>query len=325
MKKISLVLFILTFTIKLSAQVVTKTIDNYGVKFIVAEKVPLQLLFLMGSYNGNEKNNSLNLKVDGTGSLNGKMFKYWFECSENNFISKKPFLDEGNYPFNNISNKQNDYDYNIINIIIEYSDHNYKNPLSVSHILINFKLKKAIIINYEKTINGIESDFNIVTKVAPIAPQATEAKEFSDSISIQEKPAGDNRSYFDYNYETRLMNMAGADVIKESREAATEKISKWWYKYKTLFFSQSSSFNLEKGSVLKFAVAKGFAPFLETIVGTYQMDINFIDPADNRNVLDYVNDEILTTTKTQGADHAQVRILKEYKQLLLDLGGKPSK
>jgi len=325
MKKIILTIFIFSLTLNLSAQVATKTIDNYGVKFIVAEKVPEQLLFLMGSYNGNEKNNSLNLKADGTGSLDGKTFKYWFECNENNFVSKKPFLDATNNTFNKITYRSNDYDYNIVNIIIRYSDHNDKNPLLVRHIIINFKSEKAIIIDYNKTINGNEKDFNAVTQVAPIAPEAEEAKQFSDSISIQEKPVGDNRLYFDYNYETRLMNMAGADVIKETREAAAEKISKWWNKYKTLFRSQSSTFNIENGSVLKFAVAKGFAPFLETIVGTYQMDINFIDPADNRNVLDYVNDEILSTTKTQGADHAQVRILKEYKELLEDLGGKPSK
>ena len=103
------------------------------------------------------------------------------------------------------------------------------------------------------------------------------------------------------------------------------KISKWWDKYKTLFCCQSSNFNVEKGGILKFAVVLGFAPFLETIVGTYQMDINYIDPADNGNVLDYVNDEILKTQLTQGFTHPKVKVLKQYKELLEDLGCNPTK
>ena len=156
-------------------------------------------------------------------------------------------------------------------------------------------------------------------------PKPTDIKALCDCISVHEKPTEADKPYFDYGYEKRLMNMAGADVTKESREACTEKISKWWDKYKTLFRCQSSSFDVEKGSILKFAVVQGFAPFLETIVGTYQMDINYIDPADNRNVLDYVNDELTKAIKSQGSAHPKVNVLKEYKELLEDLGCTPSK
>ena len=121
------------------------------------------------------------------------------------------------------------------------------------------------------------------------------------------------------------MDLAGADVTKESRESCTEKISKWWNKYKTLVYCRSSTFDVTFGNVLKFAVVQDFAPFLETIVGTYQMDINFIDPWDNRNVLDYVNDNLAITIKIQSSTHPQVKVLKENKELLENLGCTPSK
>ena len=117
-------------------------------------------------------------------------------------------------------------------------------------------------------------------------PTVSDVKAFCDCISIQELAADYDKAYFEYGYEARLANMACADYKNESQEAVAAKISKWWNKYKTKFGCQSSAFNVDRGSVLKFAVVQGFKPFLETIVGTYGMDINFIDPADNRNVLD---------------------------------------
>ena len=166
-----------------------------------------------------------------------------------------------------------------------------------------------------------------VTDTAGIAPppKPTDIKAFCDCIAIRETPTATDKEYFEYGFEKRLMDFAGANITKKSRESTTAKISKWWDKYKTLFRCNSSTFNVEKGSILKFAIVQGFEPFLETIVGTYQMDINYIDPADNRNVLDYVNDELAKTIKTQGATHPKVNILKEYKQLLENLGCTPSR
>lgn len=156
-------------------------------------------------------------------------------------------------------------------------------------------------------------------------PTAADYKSFCDSVALREKTPQEYSEYFEYGYEVRLMKLACADITTESREAVTEKISRFWDRYKQNFRCKSSSFNLDKGSVLKFAVELGFAPFLETIVGTYQMDINFIDPADGLNVLDYVNDELKKAIISQGSTHPKVKVLKEYKQLLEDLGGKPSK
>ncbi|MBC7381923.1 MAG: hypothetical protein H7296_02890 [Bacteroidia bacterium] len=137
-------------------------------------------------------------------------------------------------------------------------------------------------------------------------------------------PADEDKPYFEYGYERRLMDMACADYKNESQEATAIIVKKWWNNHKTKFRCQSSAFNIDNGNILKFAVVNGFKTFLETIVGTYNMDINFIDPADNRNVLDYVNDELKKSTCNLGEAHPKVKVLKGYKQFLIDLGGKPS-
>ncbi len=153
----------------------------------------------------------------------------------------------------------------------------------------------------------------------------SETRAMCDCIAIQEKPAEQDKEDFEYGFEKRLMNMAGANIPKDSREAATDKISKWWNKYKTLFRCYSISFNIENGSILKYSVIWGFKPFLENIVGLYNMDINFIDPADNRSLFDYVNDEIKDAIKELGERHPRVKVLKDYKTFIEELGGKPSK
>lgn len=321
------------------AQLPTKIIDSYGVKFIVAEKVPEELKFLMGSYRDVNSDKTIKLNSDGTINLEGKNFKYWFECTNDNLVAKMPNL-EGYYPKDIPAAKR--FNYSMLSLIVAspytlqstmtFKGKTYASPDSiivnfrVVHMMVNIEDRKAFINeSYKQDISGNLLRFEAVTKVGFIAPIYGDTKGMCDVISIQMKPSEDYKEYFDYDYERMLMNFAGADIKKESRESATAKIIEWWNKYKTMFYCQSSSFNLDYGNILKFAVSKGFAPFLETIVGTYQMDINFIDPADNRNVLDYVNDELKKTISLQGPNHQQVKILKEYKELLEDLGGKPSR
>jgi hypothetical protein len=157
------------------------------------------------------------------------------------------------------------------------------------------------------------------------APKASDYKSFCDSIAAKEKPIGNDLKFFDFAYEKRLMTLSCADIEKDGKEAATEKVGKMWTKYNKSFKCQSSAFNVEKGNILKFALTQNFTPFLETIVSTYNLDINFVDPADQRNLMDYVNDELKVAISVQGPTHPRVKVLKEYKELLEGLGATPSK
>ncbi len=338
MKTLLLILCIFSTSLLVQSQVPTKSLEDYGVKYTVAEKVPEQLIFLMGTYKDGASNKTIQLKNDGTLSLDGKIFNYWFECTDDNFIATMPYFDS----YSKIIPTAQQSKYSQINLIVEapYKQQSSftidnKTYRSKDFKIINFQIWRAVISidkkmafldgMYSKVINGNTQQYNTITKNGFLAPLSGDLKAMCDCISIHEKPTLADREHFDYGFEKRLMDFAGADVTKESRESATDKISRWWDKYKTLFRCNTMSFNLEYGSILKFAVAHGYAPFLETIVGTYQMDINYIDPVDNRNMLDYVNDDLQKAIKTQGETHSLVKVLKEYKELLENLGCTPSK
>ena len=156
-------------------------------------------------------------------------------------------------------------------------------------------------------------------------PSASDIKSLCDCIAIKEKPTGRAAEHYDWAWERRLMALAGTSIETDGFDLATKKLQCFWEKYKTKFRCQSSTFNVERGSLLKFAICLNFTPLFETMVGNYGMDINFIDPADNRNVLDYVIDELKNAIKTQVSQHPKVKVYREYKELLEEYGGKPSK
>ncbi len=184
----------------LKAQVPTKTIDSYGVKFIVAEKVPEELKFLMGSYKDVNSDETIKLNSDGTITLGGKNFKYWFECTDDNFIAKMSYLN-GSFSKNIPKSEQSHYSQ--MNLLVarpyklQYSSTlNGKTYLgkdsmiinfSIVRILISFEAKKAFVDgSYSQQITGDLQKFNNVSKNGPIAPLRTDTKEFCDCISIQE-------------------------------------------------------------------------------------------------------------------------------------------
>ena len=69
---------------------------------------------------------------------------------------------------------------------------------------------------------------------------------------------------------------------------------------------------------------QSFPDFVETLVMNYGLDINFPDPVDNKNLLDYMNDEIDKLTKA-GISEQGIEVYRGYKQSLIRLGAKPSK
>ena len=64
--------------------------------------------------------------------------------------------------------------------------------------------------------------------------------------------------------------------------------------------------------------------FIDTLVTNYGLDINFIDPADGKNVLDYLNDEI-QRFKDSGISKPSIKIYEEYRLSLIRLGARTSK
>jgi hypothetical protein len=94
-----------------------------------------------------------------------------------------------------------------------------------------------------------------------------------------------------YVYQTAFQGAAGASVDRDSPELVRKKIQHFWHKHHTQIRCVSSHFNISGGSLIKFAVSKGFEAFIRDVVQTWALPLNYVDPADGRTILDYIEDE----------------------------------
>lgn len=131
-------------------------------------------------------------------------------------------------------------------------------------------------------------------------------------------------NYFEYVYEKRLWQMAGVRIGIDNEETTKQKIQLWWSKYKTKCKCDSVSFNVPNGNILKFAITKNATDFINNLVLNYDLDINFTDPADSKNLLDYISDEI-QKMENGSASKSSIDIYKKYKEELISLGAKRGK
>jgi hypothetical protein len=128
----------------------------------------------------------------------------------------------------------------------------------------------------------------------------------------------------EYNYEYEILRLACVNIGNDSEAITNQKVQKWWNKYKTSCTCDAIGFGLQNGSFLKFALAKNMPDVIETLASIYGCDINFIDPADGLNLLDYLVAEI-ARLKEQDNSESAVLVYEKYKLSVIGLGGKSSK
>lgn len=120
---------------------------------------------------------------------------------------------------------------------------------------------------------------------------------------------------FSYLSEKKLWEMSCAFPDYDSGEEAIPKVQSMWSKHKLKFDCAG------QGNILKFALSEGKENFIEVIVENYDLDISFKD-VDGKTVLNFINDEI-KRRYIPGKPNATAT-LREYKDLLISLGAKPS-
>lgn len=111
-----------------------------------------------------------------------------------------------------------------------------------------------------------------------------------------------------FDYETTLKELS---CVKNSDGDTTkkEKVQHMWTKHKDEFKCNAEGLNVRDGNVVKMSVASNFMEFLDGLVKDFEIDINFKDPSDGKNVLDYTKDEI-ERLKRQGGQTSRVRELE---------------
>ena len=126
---------------------------------------------------------------------------------------------------------------------------------------------------------------------------------------------------FNYHYEQKLLELSCVNIGVDSEEMIKLKVQKWWNKYKTSCKCDSVSFGLSNGNLLKFALSQNFTEVIDDLASYYKLDINFKDPADGLNLLDYIISEKQRLQKQVNSESA-VNVYENYKAIIIGLGGK---
>ena len=154
-------------------------------------------------------------------------------------------------------------------------------------------------------------------------PTEADIRLWCGDIVTKSKVYGEEAEFYDYLYEKRLWQMACVDAKNDSEETIKKKIVAWWNKYKLDCYCNSPTFGVPNGGILKFAISQRHIDFIR-VLANYDLDINFIDPANNNNLLDYLNEEI-AKIRLNGSSSTTIEIYEKYKRTLISLGAKPSK
>ena len=126
----------------------------------------------------------------------------------------------------------------------------------------------------------------------------------------------------EYRFEY-LMDVRTAACVDEydSEEIENAKIQNMFRELDDQLVCSSNHLSIKPGGLLKLAVSAYFNDFITNAVTKWKMDVNNIDAADDKTVLDFIEDQI----KQFGNDSALVSKLQGYKARILKAGGRYNK
>ena len=131
----------------------------------------------------------------------------------------------------------------------------------------------------------------------------------------RDKRVAEEESPVDYLFQEILLKMSCVDLKNDSQETIIQKVNCMWNKYKTKFACDSLEFNVPNGNVLKFTLNFNFPDFVYYMGDYYNVDFMFIDPADGKTIIQYLDEEISKTIKN-GPE--RIRELKEVRAFILE-------
>ena len=154
-------------------------------------------------------------------------------------------------------------------------------------------------------------------------PKTLDYKALCADIGSKTKVPEKEQTFYEYTYEKRILQLACVNIGVDDEETTKSKVQLFWNKYKTNCKCDSVTFGVQNGNILKFALSQSHPQFIETL-SAYGIDINFTDPADGLNLLDYVISEIERMKKLQNSENA-VMVYERYKAGIIAIGGKSNK
>jgi hypothetical protein len=127
-------------------------------------------------------------------------------------------------------------------------------------------------------------------------------------------PDEEETSKYNYLFQSTLERMACVEKT-DSEEVIVKKVQAFWNKYFNECKCFKDDFVMIGGNVLKYAAQNTFEEFFYEIFTRYKLNLNFIDPADGKTLLDFVDQEY-KRIKQIGPDLQKTKVLKTLFDLL---------
>ncbi|GAB3310122.1 hypothetical protein [Hymenobacter tenuis] len=155
------------------------------------------------------------------------------------------------------------------------------------------------------------------------------ARQFSDvCVDLYRGAAASNQEWEDvrFGWEEDLWKMSCATPGVDTPEQAKTKIKCMWNKYRESFrcYDYTGTVASEK-NITKMATDIGRREFVQIALRTYQLDMNFVDPADKKTLLDFVVERKATLGKQMPLNEHEIESYEKLRLLLVKHGAKQAK
>jgi hypothetical protein len=94
-----------------------------------------------------------------------------------------------------------------------------------------------------------------------------------------------------YAFEVILTSAAGV-AAGDSPEQVKAKLQRYWLEHRTRLGCSQLGFSIRQGNVVKLAFERHSKIVIADFLRRWSLDMNFIDPADGKTVLDYVEGQL---------------------------------
>jgi hypothetical protein len=146
-------------------------------------------------------------------------------------------------------------------------------------------------------------------------PNSVNASDLCDAVSGQVLET-DSRQTTRYTFQTKILRASCVET-SDSPEIVQAKVQNFWNKYHDKLNCSQINFTIRNGHILKLAVERNSRDFINDAVRKWKVNLNHVDPADQKTVLDYIESEL---TKSRGTSLEPV--LQRYFTLFRTNGAK---
>ncbi len=94
-----------------------------------------------------------------------------------------------------------------------------------------------------------------------------------------------------YSYQTKIYQAACVEN-GDSAEIVQAKVQNFWNRYHSQLNCTQLGFTINNGHILKLAVEKNSRDFINDAIRKWKVSLNHVDSADQRTVLDYIEQEL---------------------------------